>query len=137
VKTFVEIVEAPIDEAAWRAKLADPAAGAVASFAGVVRDHARGKTVVAIRYECYPEMALSEMKKIAEAAAARWPLLGLAIVHRVGSLEIGEASVLVIATSAHRADAFDACRHAIDTLKQTVPIWKHEHYDDGSAWVDN
>ena len=136
-KTFLEIVDAPIDVAAWTAKLTDPAAGAIASFLGVVRDHARGKKVVAIRYEAYPEMALTEMGKIADEAAKRWPLLGLAIIHRVGPLEIGDASVLVIATTAHRADAFDACRYAIDTLKTSVPIWKHERYEDGSAWVDN
>ncbi|MBI1852047.1 MAG: molybdenum cofactor biosynthesis protein MoaE [Planctomycetes bacterium] len=136
-KTILEIVDAPIDAAAWTAKLADPAAGAIASFLGVVRDHARGKSVVAIRYEAYREMALTEMKKIADEAAKSWPLLGLAIIHRVGALEIGEASVLVIVTSAHRADAFEACRFAIDTLKTTVPIWKHERYADGSAWVDN
>jgi molybdopterin synthase catalytic subunit len=136
MRTVVEIVEEPIDVAAWTAKLEDPGAGAVASFTGVVRDHARGKRVVAIRYEAYREMALNEMRKIAGEASRRWPLLGMALVHRVGPLEIREASVLVVAVSAHRADAFEACRFAIDTLKQTVPIWKKERYEGGEEWVE-
>ncbi len=136
MKAFIEIVDGPIDVPQWTARLGDPSAGALATFVGVVRDNARGKRVTGIEYEGYREMALGEMKGIAQKAAQRWPVLAIAIVHRLGPLEIGEASVLVAVASAHRADAFEACRFAIDALKQTVPIWKKERYEDGEEWVE-
>jgi molybdopterin synthase catalytic subunit/molybdopterin converting factor small subunit len=109
--------------------------GAVATFAGVVRGDADGRTVLALEYEAYETMAEARLRAIAEQAAARWPLLGLSIVHRLGRVEVGEASVRVVAAAAHRAAAFEACRFAIDELKRSAPIWKKEIYRDGEAWA--
>ncbi len=133
---MIQIVETAIDLDAVLEAVADPAAGAVVTFDGRVRNHARGKPVTHLYYETYGSMALREMKKIRAEAMRRWPLVNLAIVHRVGLLQIGESSVLIAASAAHRADAFEACRFAIDTLKTTVPIWKKEHYQDGEVWVE-
>src|SRR5690606_27662690 len=107
-----------------------PEAGALVTFDGIARNHARGRRVRYLEYEAYGSMAEREMEKIRTEALSRWPLTGLLIVHRVGRLEIGESSVFIAVSAAHRGDAFDACRYTIDTLKQTVPIWKKEHYDD-------
>ena len=111
-------------------------AGGVVTFTGVVRDNARGKRVRALEYDAYPEMAESEMARIAEDVARRWPECAVALVHRIGRLDIGECSVVVVAACPHRAEAFEACRYAIDTLKATVPIWKKELYADGEEWVE-
>lgn len=109
--------------------------GAVVLFTGVVRNHARGRTVRGIEYEAYAPMAESQMRRITEQVEARWKL-SCAILHRFGYLAVGEASVVVAVTSAHRAEAFEACRFAIDTLKTDVPIWKREHADDGTYWIE-
>jgi molybdopterin synthase catalytic subunit len=132
----IELVTTPIDRDQVVRTVASPKAGAVVTFDGIVRDHARGKSVTHLFYEAYPEMAKTEMAKIREQALERWPLQGLAIVHRTGRLEIGESSVFIAVASAHRADAFEACRFAIDTLKTSVPIWKKEHYEDGEVWIE-
>jgi molybdopterin synthase catalytic subunit len=132
----IELVTTPIDPDQVVRTVASPKAGAVVTFDGIVRDHARGKSVTHLFYEAYPEMAKTEMAKIREQALERWPLQGLAIVHRTGRLEIGESSVFIAVASAHRADAFEACRFAIDTLKTSVPIWKQEHYEDGEVWIE-
>ena len=111
--------------------------GAVATFVGVVRDHNDGRPTVRVQYEAYRDMAESEMEKIAAGLAREWPEVQVRIVHRVGLLGIGEASVAIVATSPHRAEAFAACRAAIDRVKTTVPIWKKEFHPDGSSdWVD-
>ena len=111
--------------------------GAVCSFVGVVRDENEGRATTQIRYEAYGPMAESEMRKIAAGLARRWPATRVRMVHRVGLLTIGEASVAVVAMAPHRDDAFAACRAAIDRIKTTVPIWKKEFHPDGSsAWVD-
>jgi len=111
--------------------------GAVAVFIGVVRNENEGRATTRIRYEAYGPMAESEMDKIAEGLRREWPAAQVRMMHRVGPLEIGEASVAVVATSPHRADAFAACRAAIDRIKTTVPIWKKEYHPDGSSdWVD-
>jgi molybdopterin synthase catalytic subunit len=107
----------------------------VVTFLGTVRDHARGKAVVRLEYEAYPEMALRVFGRIAEEAQARWPGARVCIHHRVGSLEPGALSVVIAASAPHRPDAFDACRQAIEQLKKDAPIWKREHYPDGSVWV--
>lgn len=133
---MIRIVESPIDPAPILEAVASPDCGALVTFDGVVRDHARGKAVTHLSYETYPGMALREMEKIRAQALERWPIREMAIVHRVGRLEIGESSVFVAVSSAHRGDAFEACRHAIDTLKRTVPIWKKEHYQDGEVWIE-
>jgi molybdopterin synthase catalytic subunit len=131
------ISEAPLDEAEVCARVEGPDAGGVVSFVGRVRYRARGHSIEHLEYEAYPAMAEKEMEKITEAAAERWPGTRVAIAHRIGRLEIGDAAVVVVAASAHRAEAFEACRYAIDTLKETVPIWKREVATDGAYWVDD
>ena len=131
------ISDQPLDEAEVVARVEGADAGGIVSFVGAVRDHARGHSIQHLEYEAYPEMAEREMEKIADEAAAQWPGTRVAIAHRVGHLEIGEAAVVVVAASAHRAEAFEACRFAIDTLKVRVPIWKREVATDGAYWVDD
>ena len=113
-----------------------PSVGGIVTFSGVVRDHHDGKRVVAIRYDAYGEMAEAMMRKIAGDVETRGPEARIAILHRTGKLEIGEASVLIAVGCAHRAEAFDACEYAIDTLKQIVPIWKKEAYENGEVWLE-
>jgi molybdopterin synthase catalytic subunit len=124
----------PVDEALQWATT--PSTGAVVTFCGVVRDHADDRAgVVGLSYEAYEEVAVLRMEEIAAETRRRWPAVErLALVHRVGDLRLGEVSVVVVASSAHRAEAFEAARFAIDTLKETVPIWKREHWADGSGW---
>lgn len=110
--------------------------GAVVIFEGIVRNHTRNRHTLFLDYEAYEPMALSQMNALAEKALANYKVREIAIVHRLGRLEIGETSVLIVAVSAHRAAAFDACRFVIDTLKRTVPIWKKEHFADGAVWAD-
>ncbi|MCR9097635.1 MAG: molybdenum cofactor biosynthesis protein MoaE [bacterium] len=131
------ISETALDEAEVAARVEGPDAGGVVSFVGRVRDHARGHSIEHLEYEAYPAMAEREMEKIVDEAAEKWPGTRVAIAHRVGRLEIGDAAVVVVAASAHRGEAFDACRFAIDTLKVTVPIWKREVATDGAYWVDD
>jgi molybdopterin synthase catalytic subunit len=108
----------------------------VCLFLGVVRNENRGRRVKHLEYEAYEEMALPLMEEIAAETRSRFPVSGVRLVHRLGRLEIGEASVVVAVCSPHRAEAFAACHHAIDTLKARVPIWKKEHYSDGTAWLE-
>jgi molybdopterin converting factor subunit 1 len=110
--------------------------GAVAVFEGIVRSHSRGRRTLYLDYEAYEEMALKELQLLAERALEQFDVRDVAMVHRLGRLEIGETSVLIAVASAHRAAAFDACRWLIDTLKHTVPIWKKEHFEDGAVWAD-
>jgi molybdopterin synthase catalytic subunit len=116
-------------------QVADPAAGAIATFIGTTRTHSRGRTVVHLEYDAYPEMAESEMARIAESVRGRHDVLGVAIAHRTGHVPIGEASVIIAVSAAHRGPAMDACREAIDTLKQTVPVWKKEVFEGGEEWI--
>jgi molybdopterin synthase catalytic subunit len=133
---MIRIVESKIDREEIVQSVSTPESGAVATFDGMVRNHAREKPVTHLYYEAFEEMALKELEKIRAEAMQRWPLNGMAIVHRVGRMEIGESSVFIAVSSAHRGDAFEACRFAIDTLKTTVPIWKKEHYEDGEVWIE-
>jgi len=133
---MIRIVESKIDREEIVQSVATPESGAIATFDGTVRNQAREKPVTHLHYEAFPEMALKELEKIRAEAMQRWPLNGMAIVHRVGRMEIGESSVVIAVSSAHRKDAFEACRFAIDTLKTTVPIWKKEHYEDGEVWIE-
>lgn len=110
--------------------------GAVAVFVGRVRDHSEGRAVTRIDYEAYPEMAEAEMRRIAETLAARDGISRVAITHRMGTLAVGEASVVIAVSAPHRAAALAACGDAIDMVKASVPIWKREHRDDGAHWVD-
>jgi molybdopterin synthase catalytic subunit len=110
--------------------------GAVVVFDGIVRNHSRGRRTRYLEYSAYEPMAAAELEKLAQAALANYPVREVRIVHRLGTLQIGETSVLIVVTSAHRAAAFDAARWIIDTLKKTVPIWKKEFFEDGAVWAD-
>ncbi|UTA68529.1 molybdenum cofactor biosynthesis protein MoaE [Emticicia sp. 21SJ11W-3] len=112
-------------------------AGGIVTFVGTVRNATQGKAVVRLDFEAYEPMAISEMKKIAEAALVAFSLKKIAIHHRVGTLSIGEVPVVIAVSAAHRKAAFDACEYVIDTLKETVPIWKKEIFEDGEIWVSS
>jgi MoaE-MoaD fusion protein len=125
----------PLDPRAVEALVADPAAGAIVTFIGTVRDQARGRSVIRLDYEAYAPAAEAMLRQIGDEVRQRWGLGRLAIVHRVGSLTVGEASVIISVASPHRDAAFEACRYAIERIKEIVPIWKKEHYNDGEAWI--
>ena len=116
-------------------RLERPEDGAIVVFDGIVRNHSRGRSTRYLEYEAYEAMALRMMEDLAAQALARFAIRNVALVHRLGHLEVGESSVLIAVFSAHRAAAFDACRWIIDTLKQTVPIWKKEFFEDGAVWA--
>jgi molybdopterin synthase catalytic subunit len=118
------------------ASVTSPQCGAVATFIGLVRDHNAGRRVEWLDYEAYPALAVKTFERIGTEAAGRWPSVALAIHHRVGHIAIGEASVVIAAASPHRADAFAACRYAIERIKQIAPVWKHEHFEGGDIWVE-
>jgi len=130
-----EISEAPLSVDAVAAKVARRSSGAIATFTGVVREHSRGRRVDHLEYEAYPEMALAKMREIADEIRAKWEVDAVAISHRVGRLEVGEASVVIAAAAPHRQQALEACAYAIERLKVTVPIWKKEVWTDGSEWI--
>ena len=132
---MLKVTEAPlsIDEA--YAAVRRPDCGAVAVFVGTARDHHDGKKVVSLSYSAFREMAEKEFARIAEEARKRWAIGEVYIAHRTGKLEIGDASVVIAVSAPHRAPAFEACRHAIETLKKSAPIWKEEFYETGKAWV--
>lgn len=125
----------PIDESQVRQEVYAPECGAVVSFAGVVRNHSRGRQVEYLCYEAYENMALKQMQNIAQEAAKRWDAR-VAMVHRLGRLEVGETSLVIAVTTPHRQQAFEACRWCIDTLKEQVPIWKKEACSDGTFWIE-
>ncbi|HEY6146827.1 MAG TPA: molybdenum cofactor biosynthesis protein MoaE [Thermoanaerobaculia bacterium] len=126
----------PIDVAALLASVR-PSDGGVCLFLGVVRNENAGRTTTRIEYEAYGPMAETELARIARSVEREWPGVEVRVRHRVGTLEVGEASVAIVASAPHRADAFAACRAAIDRIKKTVPIWKREFHPDGSSdWVD-
>jgi molybdopterin synthase catalytic subunit/molybdopterin converting factor small subunit len=133
---WIEVTPEPLSERAVVQAVEHPGAGAVALFSGVVRDQTGGRRVKFLEYEAHGAMALAKMREIGAAIRSRWPAITrIALVHRIGRLEIGESSVMIAVSSPHRALAFAACRFAIDTLKETVPIWKKEHFEDGEVWV--
>jgi molybdopterin synthase catalytic subunit len=129
------IVSEAIDVAAVTAAVARPSTGATVTFVGTTRDHNEGRRVTRLEYEAYPEMALTEMRKIGEAAQHRWPIEQVAIVHRIGTVPLGDASVAIAVSAGHRHAAFEACHFVIDRLKEVVPIWKKEHFEGGEIWV--
>ncbi|MGA2644027.1 MAG: molybdenum cofactor biosynthesis protein MoaE [Candidatus Sulfotelmatobacter sp.] len=133
---YASIVREPIDTSVVLANRKRDEDGAAVVFEGVVRNHTRGRKTLYLDYESYEEMALQQMDRLAEQAVKQFQIRDVALVHRLGRLEIGETSVLIVVASAHRAAAFDACRWLIDTLKRTVPIWKKEFFEDGAVWVD-
>ena len=133
----IEIIlsEKPLNEQACLDFVKTDDSGGIVTFVGTVRNHTKGKRVLRLDFEAYEPMAVSEMQKIAERAVEAFSLKKIAIYHRTGSLEIGEIPVIIAASAAHRGAAFDACEFAIDTLKDTVPIWKKEIFEDGEVWV--
>ena len=136
---LVQIVREPVDSRMVESILnvvKSGADGAVCVFDGIVRDNTRGRATLHLDYEAYEEMALKQMRELREQARALFGVSEVAIVHRVGRLFVGETSVLIVVSSAHRSAAFDACRYVIDTLKKTVPIWKREQFADGAVWAD-
>jgi molybdopterin synthase catalytic subunit/molybdopterin converting factor small subunit len=135
-RRYSSIVREKIDTQAALARLKQPLDGAAVVFEGVVRDNTRGRRTLYLDYEAYEEMALRQMNTLAEQSLQQFSIRDVAMVHRLGRLEIGEVSVLIVVASAHRAAAFDACRWLIDTLKRTVPIWKKEYFEDGAVWAD-
>lgn len=133
---MLKIVDEPIDYIAVVEAARDPRAGAVCLFLGTVREITGDKVTTRLEYEAYPEMALKCMARLEAEARARWPLLGVAMVHRVGRLELGEVSVAIAVSSPHRPEAFEAGRWLIDAFKRDVPVWKREIWADGSEeWV--
>lgn len=125
--------ELSVDEV--RAAVADPAAGGIALFAGAVRDSDHDRGVSGLSYSAHPS-AVDELRRVAEVIAEKYPVIGVAAVHRVGDLAIGDLAVVLAVSCPHRAEAFDACRDLIDILKASVPIWKHQRFDDGTTeWV--
>ncbi len=131
-----QITSDPLDPRIVEEAVAHSGAGAICTFLGVVRDNNLGKAVRYLEYEAYPPMAEKTMRQIGDEIAARWPEARVAMVHRIGRMEIGEASVVIAVSSPHRAQAFEACRYAIDRLKAIVPIWKKEVWEDGEHWVE-
>jgi molybdopterin synthase catalytic subunit/molybdopterin converting factor small subunit len=130
------VVEQPLSPDAIAAAVDDPGAGGIVIFSGVVRNETGGRSVKFLEYEAHAPMAEAKMREIGRDLRGRWPgVKRVAILHRIGRLEIGESSVLIAVSAAHRQEAFEACKFAIDTLKRTVPVWKKEHFEDGEVWV--
>ena len=135
-RSLCRLTRDPIGTRVLVAELQRAEDGAVVVFEGVVRNHSGNRATLYLEYEAYEPMALEKMREILAEAQQKFPVDGVGMVHRLGRLEIGEASVVIVVTAAHRRPAFEACRHAIDQLKQTVPIWKKEFFADGAVWVE-
>jgi molybdopterin synthase catalytic subunit len=135
---LVAITSAPLDLEALIAAIAADATGdgAITSFAGLVRDHNQGRRVEFLEYEAYEPLAVRALNRILGEARETWPAARMGIHHRIGRLALGDASIVIVAASPHRADAFAACRYAIERVKQIVPIWKHEHFEGGDVWLE-
>jgi molybdopterin synthase catalytic subunit len=134
----VAVTLAPLDLDGLTRQLTQPGAGdgAIATFIGLVRDHNQGRRVRFLEYEAYEPLAIRALTRIVEEARATWSDARLGVHHRVGRLEIGDASIIIVAVSPHRANAFAACRYAIERVKQIVPIWKREHFEGGEMWLE-
>jgi len=131
----IAIGRQPVNIEALEDAVADPSAGATVTFAGTTRNGNAGRRVLRLEYEAYEPMALSEMRKLAREAGERFKIVRIAIQHRIGFVDIGETSVAIAVSAAHRAEAFDACRFAIDRLKEVVPVWKKEYFEGGEVWI--
>jgi len=136
MSSLTAITPSVLDPVALAGLVDDPGHGAVCTCVGVVRDHHAGRRVTHLVYEAYEPLALKALDRIVAECADAWPTARVAIHHRTGPLSIGEASVIIAAGSPHRADAFAAARYSIERIKQIVPIWKHEYFDGGTAWVE-
>jgi molybdopterin synthase catalytic subunit len=133
---LLELTVEPLDARRLEAAVAHPGAGAICTFTGIVRDNSRGEAVTRLEYEAYAGMAERQMRAIVDEIATRWPDARVAMAHRTGSLEIGEASVVVSVSCPHRAEAIEACRWGIDRLKESVPVWKKEFARSGAVWIE-
>lgn len=131
----IQLLESALDPALCAENVAHPGAGGSVVFIGTVRNQTKGREVLRLEFEAYPPMALREMEKIAAEALTRWNALAVCIHHRTGVLEVGEVPVVIAVSTPHRQAAFEACQYCIDTLKETVPIWKKEIFEDGEVWV--
>ena len=131
-----QLVREPIDTEALIAHVRAPGDGAIVTFDGFVRNQSHHRPTLYLDYEAYESMALAKMREIGAQLHEKFAIHRVAMVHRLGRLEIGETSVFIAVSAPHRASAFDACRFAIDTLKRTVPIWKKEYFEDGAVWAD-
>jgi len=136
VPSRVQLTRERIDARALADRIKRPEDGATVVFEGIVRDNSRGRRTLYLDYEAYEEMARKQLDDLAAQALARFEVREVCVVHRLGRLQIGETSVAIVVSSAHRAAAFDACRWMIDTLKKTVPIWKKEYFEDGAVWAE-
>lgn len=136
MEPIIQLTREPLNRDALVAAVSHPSVGGIVVFEGVVRDNARGKQVRYLEYDVYEEMAQQQIATIISEARQRWPIERVAIAHRFGRLEIGEASVIIAVATPHRGEAFEACRYLIDTLKSTVPIWKKEVATNGEEWVE-
>jgi molybdopterin synthase catalytic subunit len=132
----VAITTAPLDVQSMAASVCAETDGAVVTFAGLVREHNLGRRVLFLEYEAYEPLAVKALERILLEAQEAWPDTRVAVHHRIGRLEIGEASVAIAAASPHRANAYAACRYTIERVKQIVPIWKREHFDGGEVWLE-
>ena len=135
MQTDIQILTHPINIQSCINSVMLPESGGIDIFIGTVRNATKGKAVIRLEFEAYEKMALAEMEKIAEHAYSKWPIQNLLIYHRTGVLSVGEVPVIIAVSAAHRDAAFEACRYVIDRLKQTVPIWKKEIFEDGEIWV--
>jgi molybdopterin synthase catalytic subunit len=136
MEPLIQLTREPLDRNALIAAVNHASVGGIAIFEGVVRDNARGKQIRYLEYDVYAEMAEQQIREIIAEAERRWGVEHVAVAHRFGRLEIGEASVIIVVGTPHRAEAFEACRYIIDTLKTTVPIWKKEVATNGEEWVE-
>jgi len=136
MEPLIQLTREPLNREALVAAVSHPSVGGIVIFEGVVRDNARNKQVRYLEYDVYAEMAEQQIRTIIAEAQRRWGVERVAVAHRFGRLEIGEASVIIVVATPHRAEALEACRYIIDTLKTTVPIWKKEVATDGEEWVE-
>lgn len=132
---MIELIHGPLQPERCIEAVRTSGSGGIVTFIGAVRDLSEGKAVEFLEYEAYEPMALAKIHQMVEEAQSRWPVKSMAIQHRLGRLEVGDDAVVIAVSCPHRAEAFDACRYAIDRLKEIVPIWKKEHGEDGEVWV--
>lgn len=132
---MISLTDQAIDIAAVIQSVQAADCGGICSFVGTVRNHSKGKSVIRLEYEAYPEMALHKLRQVATETSQKWPVRLISIVHRTGTLQIGDAAVAIAVGCAHRAEAFAACQYTIDRIKEIVPIWKKEFSADGEVWV--
>lgn len=136
MSSLTAVTPEPLDATVLVQLVEGPEHGAVVTFHGLVRDHNQGRRVTHLVYDAYEPLAVKTLARIVDEAEDRWPGVRLAIHHRTGRMEIGDASVIIAAASAHRAHAFAASRYAIERIKQIVPIWKHEYFEGGDTWIE-